>query len=121
MILLTDASYHHSHPQLPKVCRVSFNMYPVFPPSLLLRSEENHSGMWALRPSRLGLRQQPWSVLLIAKVQEKLLGCTLEQLFEEEMTRMLLPSSIRRLGTWNLPSVSLGYYGDPDPIHLSSP
>lgn len=45
-----------SHPQLPKVCRVSFNMYLVPPPSPLLRPEENHNGMWGRRPSRLGLR-----------------------------------------------------------------
>lgn len=42
----------------------------------------------------------------------------LEQLFEEEVTRMPLPSPMERLGAWNLPSVSLGYYGDLDPIRV---
>lgn len=76
--------------------------------------------MWALKLSRLGLRPLFGGVLLIA--QEKLTRCTPEQHSEEGSGKDIVALTYEKI--WYLASansVSLGYCGDPDPIHREFP
>lgn len=111
--------HSRSHPQLPKYAKChlihTLSLHRLLPWDL--RRTAVGCGLWRLLDLALDHYFGVFHWLPRKDSKDALWNSSLRR----KVTRMLFPSPMRRPGTRNLPGVSLGYYGDPNPIHLPSP